>query len=64
MLWRQVAGRYKGPPASWVFRVGKAQLGALNRRPGIDPALIGDVIVGLQALALGQLQVGDDEVQL
>lgn len=45
------------------MRVCKAQLGPLYRRPGVNPALIGGVVVRLEPLPAGQLQVGDDEVQ-
>lgn len=61
---RQVAGRYQGTAPGRVVRVGQLQLCPLDRGPRLNPALVGGVVVRLQPLAAGQLDIGYDEVQL
>lgn len=63
-LSRQVTGRHKRLPSLRLIRVGQTPSVALDGRPSIDSQTVGGVVVGLEPLAAGQLDVRYQKVEL
>lgn len=60
----QVAGRHHGLSSLGRVRVCQAPSVALDGRPSIDSQTVGGVVVGLEPLAAGQLDVRYQKVEL